>query len=113
MQKMLTLLTVVLFSSGRALCNQKDRQIFDQKGNTFSAVFRSYGGMFVTQAEYEQTIVSRMGLSDSCARCYGQAYTCGYDHCKMACAWAGTACDRCLETNRCTQECNQCTGFIV
>lgn len=105
---------VLLFfvATALALCNQHDVEIYNQKGTTFQTVFRTFGGMFVSQESYERTIVDQMGLSASCARCYGDAYTCGYSNCKMSCAWAGSSCDTCLADHQCSQVCNQCTGFI-
>lgn len=96
-----------------AFCNPSDREIFNQKGHTFKTLFRSYGGTWVYQNEYEQKIVKNVGLSAMCAKCYGEAYICGWNNCLWPCRSAGPACDACLTTEHCISNCNTCTGFFT
>jgi len=78
------------------VCNTHDKSIYSLKGSTFPTLFRSFGSIFVSKSSYEDSIVTQVGLSRSCAVCYGDAYICGYDNCKMMCAVASRHCDACL-----------------
>ena len=101
----------VLIVAAYAICNDNDRQIYKARGSTFKTQFRSYGGLWVGQEEFEEKVVRNYGLSATCARCYGNAYICGKDNCKWDCKWDSEACDTCTSTHHCDSTCNECTGF--
>lgn len=97
--------------AGGENCNATDRIIYAKRGHTFAKVFRSFGGFSVSKSAYQKAIVDFMHLSPTCAECYGQAYICGWDNCKMKCAMAGSRCDKCLGKAGCIDACNKCTKF--
>ena len=101
--------TTIVYSS--SCSSPSDRKIHQEKGSTFPTLFRSFGGLFVSKASYEETIVNEVGLSSACAACYGAAYICGFNNCKLKCYLYGSACDLCLKTYDCSQTCNKCTGI--
>lgn len=107
------LLLLLFVGISVAICNHKDRDIYKQKGHTFETKFRSFGGLFVSQSNYEGKVAKEMGLSKPCSRCYGDAYTCGYNNCKSSCWRESPACTTCLKDSGCTDKCNQCTGFVI
>lgn len=105
-------LTLFVVVTEAGICNHNDREIYKTKGKDFPDLFRSFGGLFVSQSSYEDKIKKETGLSALCARCYGDAYICGFDNCKMACALQlNTRCKDCLSDHDCTQKCDECTGF--
>lgn len=93
-------------------CTKKDLAIWKREGHTWSHKFRQFGGIWVYQPAFEEKVRSATGLSAECARCYGDAYTCGYDQCKWSCMSEGSSCDSCLVQQKCTENCNKCTGFF-
>lgn len=108
---MLLLIAAAVASTVATECNSEDRQVYLTRGREFPALFRSYGGVTVRQARYEQRIVDEMHLSAKCAHCYGEAYTCGRYNCWWPCRYAGESCDTCLAEHHCSDDCDRCTGF--
>jgi len=97
---------------GISLCNDHDKDIYRILGPQFKSLFRSLVGWWPPSREtYITNVQTVSGLSMYCATCYGDAYICGYNNCKLACLTAGNACDKCLELYECAQNCNKCTGF--
>lgn len=100
---------LVLVGGALALsCNSNDRLIM--KGSSLRSNLRALGGLFVNQAEYEESVKMQIGLTQECAKCYGNAYICGKNNCKWSCILEGVGCDECLTGYRCIQECNKCTS---
>lgn len=95
------------------VCNQKDQSIYDALGQTFPHKFRKLGGFFVSKEQYEAAIVENYKLSPACAGCYGTAYVCGWNHCKVDCALEGVKCKECLEAERCISDWNTCSGLKI
>jgi hypothetical protein len=93
-------------------CNKRDFAIYERIGPTFEERFRSFGGLWVSRDAYVDKIVNQVGLSRTCASCYGDAYICGWDNCKSACFRAGSSCTACLEAAKCIAECKKCTNFF-
>jgi len=93
-------------------CTESDRRIYTLRGHEFPALFRSYAGLTVSRTSYEERIASEIGLSPSCAQCYGEAYICGWNSCKWKCVSDGDVCNVCLGEYHCIENCNQCTGLI-
>jgi hypothetical protein len=108
---LLIVLALVVAQSVASKCNRIDAAIYKQKGHLFPSAFRALGGMTVSKQSYEAGVTRVMGLSASCAQCYGNAYLCGYNHCFWSCSSAGRSCDVCLLKEGCLEACNQCTGF--
>lgn len=102
----------VALAAAAAKCNRIDAAIYQQKGHLFPSAFRALGGMTVSKQAYEAGVSHIMGLSASCAQCYGTAYICGYNHCFWSCSSAGHSCDTCLINQGCIETCNKCTGFV-
>lgn len=94
------------------VCNDSDRKIFQTVGHKFKSLFRTFAGFWVTQADYEVKIQQAIGLSPTCSQCYGKAYRCGWDSCKLSCYKESPSCDQCLLDYHCTTECDECTGFF-
>jgi hypothetical protein len=90
----------------------KDALIHKKIGHTFAHRFRAFGGTFVSQSSFEDTVRKETSLSIPCSQCYGDAYICGYNKCYWSCAMEGETCDSCLTKEGCTQACNKCTGFV-
>lgn len=111
----LTLLLLGTASGAAAAtrCTLADRAVFAEEGATFPVRFRALGGLTVSRARYVSEIVDETGLSAGCAECYGDAYMCGWNHCKWPCRSASEACDACLTRNRCIEQCERCTGFFI
>lgn len=105
------LLLLVGLAAATLNCNHNDHLIYERIGHTFPTLFRGFGGMFTGQPSFEAQVVQHTGLSATCAKCYGDSYTCGKDNCKMSCAWASASCTQCLSDYQCTQKCDACTGF--
>lgn len=103
----------LLFFCGviHANCNSKDYQIYKTKGADFPHKFRALGGAFVSKSSYETAVAEVSGLSPSCARCYGDAYICGWNNCKWDCATESKQCQVCLTNNKCIEDCDLCTEF--
>jgi hypothetical protein len=93
-------------------CNDQDLKIFQARGSEFPIRFRQYGGFFVTKSSYISALQQNEGLSLSCASCYGDAYICGFENCKMSCVSWGKLCERCLTQYGCKRACDVCTGFL-
>ncbi len=112
--KVLVLLWVIaaLAVASAAVCTPSDTDIYVHRGHEFAATFRTYGGYWVTNAQFRDAVVAGFGLSESCASCYATAFRCGYDKCFYSCLSAGATCDKCLASQGCTAQCNECTGFI-
>lgn len=110
---LLTLLLVLfaLANAATSACNDNDSAIFARQGQDFPLKFRNFGGLSVTKSAYEKRIQSEVGLSATCAACYGDAYICGWNHCKWPCVSAGAICNTCLTENSCIQKCDACTKF--
>lgn len=107
-----TLLALLVIVTEAGVCNHNDREIYKTRGKDFPDIFRSFGGLFVSQSSYEDKVKKETHLSAPCTRCYGEAYICGFDNCKIACALKLNArCKDCLSTYNCTQKCDECTGF--
>lgn len=111
MHLILLLIAVAAASVDTHQCTNADRVIHASIGSTFPALFRSFAGVWVSQTQYETLIQNSVHLSAPCSKCYGAAYTCGWDNCKRACWSASESCDRCLFDHDCTTACNACTGF--
>ncbi len=94
-------------------CNAQDHRIYAARHAEFKSLFRSFGGLWTTRASYIEQIVDKVGLSESCASCYGDAYICGFYACPRQCITEGLKCDRCLERNACIEKCERCTGFVA
>jgi hypothetical protein len=92
-------------------CSPVDRIIYQRHGHDFPTLFRSFGGLWVSQDAYVTKVMAATGLTPPCAACYGEAYTCGFAHCKWSCARAGGRCDRCLQREGCIGAVFRCTGF--
>jgi hypothetical protein len=92
-------------------CTTADKAIFDRVGASWPRLFRSFAGLTVDKSTYERSIIDVTGLSHPCASCYGDAYLCGYEHCKWSCITEGPSCDACLREENCLQTCASCTGF--
>lgn len=108
----LVLLLVVEFAVGAAgVCTTQDRAIWEREGHTWPHRFRDFGGALVSTPSYERSVRAATGLTEACAACYGEAYNCGYDHCKWSCYWESDACNTCLHDEGCIERCNRCTGF--
>jgi hypothetical protein len=105
------MLLLLFFWGFGVACNQEDKAVFARKGNSFPALFRSFGGLTVGKDAYVSRIQSEVGLSAACAECYGAAYMCGWVNCKYSCITAGISCDACLLQYKCISVCNKCTGF--
>lgn len=112
----LLLLLLVAFGSGTASaggkCNKQDAIIYKAIGHTFPTLFRTFAGLWVSQAEYEVRIQEVVKLSAPCSQCYGDAYTCGWNNCKRACIYPSSTCDQCLFDYGCSTACNACTHFL-
>ena len=108
----LTLCVAITLVKGDGKCNSDDLKVYNDHGSEFPLRFRMHAGMFVTRREYIQAIHEKEGLSTPCAECYGDAYICGWTHCKMDCMSQDKICDKCLSENECSQACNTCTGFL-
>lgn len=108
---LLLFLSTVLGGSG-SCASTPDRLIYSQRGHEFPALFRSFAGLTVSRANYEQKIISQVGLSAPCAACYGEAYICGWDSCAVKCMIEGNSCNVCLKDAKCIEKCNECTGLM-
>jgi len=92
-------------------CTLTDDAIHARIGNTFAARFRSFGGLTVSKAAFEEHVRKDTGMTALCAACYGNAYICGWDDCKSDCWNTGAECDACLIRYHCTQDVVACTGW--
>lgn len=118
---MKALLLLLIFAAGSPLhpprvptaaCNAADHKIYAAKGKTFPIEFRKFGGLSVSKTAYEEAISEAFGLSVQCAKCYGEAYICGWNACRWRCALPSLVCDGCLDKAGCVSECSKCTGFL-
>lgn len=105
------LLVAVVATVGVASCTAHDKALYRKNGKHYETAFRKLGGMFVFQGHYEELLVKQHGLSPQCARCYGDAYTCGRSNCKWACRSAGERCNECLAQHKCIERCDKCTNY--
>lgn len=113
MTALVFIFALVLFA-GESLatrCTAADKAIFDRVGASWPSLFRSFAGVTVGKSDYEHSIISVTGITAPCASCYGDAYLCGYEHCKWSCLTEGPSCDACLREENCLQTCASCTGF--
>lgn len=108
----LVAVTATSGGGGAGKCNKQDRAIWTREGHTWSHTFRSFGGIWVSQSSYEEKVRDATGLTQGCAKCYGDAYICGRSNCKWSCMTEGVACDACLTEQKCIENCNKCTGFF-
>jgi len=92
-------------------CNRSDKLIYKKTGHEFKALFRTFGGLWVTRNSYIAKVMDATSLSYKCSQCYGDAYICGYKNCKWNCIEDGEKCDACLIKHKCIEECNKCTGL--
>lgn len=110
--KMFFLLLVigVALSSAESRCNARDKEIIARDGDTFEARFSDFGGLFVTKSSYESKVQKAAGLSARCSTCFGEAYICGYDHCKWKCGTSAVSktCMDCAREYMCVQNCEHC-----
>ena len=98
-------------SEEKGACSRHDAHIYKKMGASFPTKFRKYGGLMVSREKYIQKIVKHIGLSETCAACYGDAYICGWDNCFWDCKTDNPSCDACLKEKECIQNCNKCTKF--
>lgn len=91
-------------------CNAADEAIIARLGDTFEARFEDFGGLFVSKASYEYKVQRAVGVSPLCSTCFGDAYICGWNNCKMDCATSvsSSACKQCLRSHQCVQNCEKC-----
>jgi hypothetical protein len=108
---MILLLVFFIVGVVSSACNDGDQLIYSRMGHLFPIKFRAFGGAFVSQKGYESSIVEHIGLSESCAECYGVAYMCGWNQCWWPCRYPGIPCNDCLHAHECIQTCDKCTGF--
>lgn len=109
---MYLLLLILFIICGGGTCNQADFAVYAKHGAEFPFRFRQYGGLFVDRDEYIEAIRVNEGLTKECATCYGDAYICGWNNCKLSCVLQDEVCDTCLINHQCKQDCDKCTGFI-
>lgn len=113
MKFVLLLLLVGIAASSQSACNDNDRKIHASVGKTFKTLFRSFAGLWVSKSSYEVKIQKAIGLSPTCSQCYGKAYMCAWASCKRSCYYESEECDQCLLDNKCTTDCDTCTGFFT
>lgn len=104
-------LLAITYGVSTSMCTAEDHAIFRRIGHTFEHVFRPFGGVTVSKRGFEMEVTRAVGLSESCASCYGDSYICGWDNCKRACIFESTMCTACLVENQCVERCRVCTGF--
>jgi hypothetical protein len=107
---LLLVLAAATVADGSGRCTAADHDIIERIGDTFEARFSDFGGLFVTKSSYESKVQRAVGLSALCSTCFGEAYICGYDHCRWKCATSAMSktCKDCVREHQCVQNCETC-----
>jgi hypothetical protein len=107
---LLLVLAAATVANGSGRCTAADHDIIERIGDTFEARFEDFGGLFVSKSSYESKVQRAVGISALCSTCFGDAYICGWDHCKMDCLASALSakCRQCLKAHQCVQNCETC-----